>query len=529
MKFRWMTLAMTGMIVFLGAVLVDSARAERRSKLRPVLLIGLDGGEWTVIEDMWSKGYMPNFKSLADRGVRAPLATQYGKSPVIWTTIATGMKPDVHGITGFVVATEDGDVPVASTQRKVPAVWNIASAANLYVNVVGWWGSWPAEKVTGVNITEKVQSKDPNAAHPPEWDRKVKAELAQVNAQTYMQMFPGDQHFAGEDRVVAHYAPQLAAQDFDLMVMYLHGSDPNSHRYWRYYRPQDFATPPDPAELQKHADKVPKAYRSIDLVVGRVLEAAAKDTNIIIVSDHGFKALDRPLVKVTIDMDIVLSKLGYATLTNGKADVKKSRAYNYGSALNEQRKRIRFAVAGRDAGGTVDPSQVEVLRTQLMKDLAAVTYSSGKPVFKVSMPTAAEKANGVDIMVDILDDGAGKELMIKGVVTTEPVKGMIENSGGHSGDPPGVLIAAGPDINPKAVTKGISIHDITPTVLYGMGLPVAQDMAGRAWVELFTPEFRSANPLKTVPTYGRINASGVSSAQDEDKMLEELRELGYIE
>lgn len=529
MKTRWMNLVLACALLALALVMVDAARAERRSKLRPVLLIGLDGGEWKVIEDMWAKGYMPNFRALADRGIRAPLTTYYGKSPVIWTTIATGMKPDVHGITGFVVATEDGDVPVASTQRKVPAVWNIASAANLYVNSIGWWGSWPAEKVTGVNITEKVQSKDANAAWPADWDRKVKAELDQVNAQTYKQLFPGDQHFAGEDRVVAHYAPQLAAQGFDLMTMYLHGSDPNSHRYWRYYRPQDFTTPTDPAELQKHADKIPKAYRSIDLVVGRVLEAAPKDTNIFIVSDHGFKALETPIVKVTIDLDIVLSKLGYATLVDGKADVKKSRAYNYGSALNEQRKRVRLSVSGRDAGGTVDPTQVETVRAQLAKDLAAVTYTSGKPVFKVSQPNAAEKAQGVDLMLDILDDGAGKELLIKGVATTEPVKGMIENSGGHSGDPPGVFIAAGPDINPKGVAKGISIHDITPTVLYAMGLPVAQDMAGRAWVEVFTPEFRSANPLKTVPTYGKINATGTVSAQDEDKMLEELRELGYIE
>ena len=89
----------------------NDAEAERRGKESQMLLIGIDGAEWLVIEDLWAKGYLPHLRALVNRGVRAKLKTEYGKSPVIWTTIATGVLPEKHGITGFVVATDEGDVP----------------------------------------------------------------------------------------------------------------------------------------------------------------------------------------------------------------------------------------------------------------------------------------------------------------------------------------------------------------------------------------------------------------------------------
>ena len=122
----------------------------------PLIVIGLDGGEWKVIHRLWSEGKLPNLKALAARGVSATLRTAYNSSPVIWTTIATGVVPTVHGITNFVVATPQGDVPISSDLRKVPALWNMLSRTGRRVAVLGWWGSWPAEEVNGVVYTDRA-------------------------------------------------------------------------------------------------------------------------------------------------------------------------------------------------------------------------------------------------------------------------------------------------------------------------------------------------------------------------------------
>ena len=115
----------------------------------PLIVIGVDGGEWKVIRRLWAEGKLPHFKAIADRGITATLHTAYNSSPVIWTTIATGVIPEVHGITDFVVPTPRGDVPVSSAVRKVPALWNMLSRAGRRVAVLGWWASWPAEPVNG--------------------------------------------------------------------------------------------------------------------------------------------------------------------------------------------------------------------------------------------------------------------------------------------------------------------------------------------------------------------------------------------
>ena len=75
--------------------------------------------------------------------------------PVIWTTIATGKTPDQHRIGHFVAVNEKGEqLPVTSQMRKVKALWNILSDAGRRVGVVGWWATWPAEKVNGTIVSD---------------------------------------------------------------------------------------------------------------------------------------------------------------------------------------------------------------------------------------------------------------------------------------------------------------------------------------------------------------------------------------
>ena len=57
---------------------------------------------------------------------------------MIWTSIATGVKPARHGIVDFVVTSrETGSlVPVTSAMRQVPALWTLLSRQGIDVSVV---------------------------------------------------------------------------------------------------------------------------------------------------------------------------------------------------------------------------------------------------------------------------------------------------------------------------------------------------------------------------------------------------------
>ncbi|MBD3854101.1 MAG: alkaline phosphatase family protein, partial [Acidobacteria bacterium] len=101
---------------------VSCRGAEDPEPIHPFILFGVDGADWDVIEWLWEEGRLPHLRQLADRGIAAPLETFHHASPVIWTTVATGVMPDVHGITEFVVPTVKGDQPVSSSLRRVPAL-----------------------------------------------------------------------------------------------------------------------------------------------------------------------------------------------------------------------------------------------------------------------------------------------------------------------------------------------------------------------------------------------------------------------
>jgi predicted AlkP superfamily phosphohydrolase/phosphomutase len=94
-----------------------------------------------------------------------------------------------------------------------------------------------------------------------------------------------------------------------------------------------------------------------------------------------------------------------------------------------------------------------------------------------------------------------------GMQPLNPVKATIGRllrdanfSGTHERAPDGFLIAYGSAAEPGRRQRG-SIVDVTPTVLYFLGLPVARDMDGFARADLCTRAFTADRPIVFIPSY----------------------------
>ena len=159
----WALMGLVASPAFLACA--DSSRQS--APPGPVVVVGIDGASWSVIEQLWSTGRLPHLRQLAESGVTSRLTPVANPSPVIWTSMATGVLPERHGITNFVVNTEAGQVPVSSALRRVPAIWNMVSAAQRRVAVLGWWASWPAEEVSGIVVSDRAGADIDRAFHPP--------------------------------------------------------------------------------------------------------------------------------------------------------------------------------------------------------------------------------------------------------------------------------------------------------------------------------------------------------------------------
>lgn len=495
-------------------------------KPNPVIVVGIDGGEWKVIHRLWAEGRLPHLKQLADRGTTATLRTAYNSSPVIWTTIATGVTPRQHGITDFVVPTPQGDVPISSDVRKVPALWNMLTQAGRRVAVLGWWGSWPAEDVNGVVVSDRalldLERRVSPASYLPTFLEEVR------RAREEPSLFRDDEESEMRDRATARAAVTLAGQGFDLLLVYFRSPDIVSHNHWKHYEPSAFEDV-DPRELAAHRDRVPRSYEAVDQALGRILAAAPKNSNVLVVSDHGFHAAREEEVKLLLNLDAVLEKLEYLRRKAGAVDFANTRIYTYGSPSFRQVKLVRFSLAGRERGGQVRPGEREALQRQLAEDLAAVTYESGAPVFLVRNARPREIREGADFAVVVQTEGGTPVLRVRGERFPGAIESLSRISGTHTRNTHGILLAAGPDIDPGAKLEGIRIHDMAPTLLYGLGLPVAESFAGKPRTDLFSAEFRDDYPVRTIPSWGTRRSAGARPSKEDAKLLEELRALGYLQ
>src|SRR4029079_13581718 len=101
---------------------------------------------------------MPERQRLVPEGRRGVLRTEQPPlSPIVWTTMMTGVSPLEHRILDFArLRPSDGLAePITSSERRAPAIWNMTSAAKRSVLVLGLWATYPAESVRGTLVSDR--------------------------------------------------------------------------------------------------------------------------------------------------------------------------------------------------------------------------------------------------------------------------------------------------------------------------------------------------------------------------------------
>lgn len=317
-----------------------------------VAVIGWDGAEWSIIDELLERGDLPNLRRLVDEGVSAPFRSLPStKSPLVWTSIATGKVPEKHGIEDFgafqfpgmvnnFTEYPDGlglyrlisefmnqaDLPVTSTTRRCEAIWNILSDAGLSVGTVGYWASWPAEEVNGFVLSDRFTytlfnprssalSLREGQTHPPELldelngfcrlpDSITEEERSRFMPQTDGQRaYPqgwDQNHYTEWNPLYEFEVAYTASESFReagiflyrkynpaFFTIYFQAVDMISHFFWQYYRPHEFESVPE-NDVQRFGNVIPETYRYMDEILGEFLAVLEPGTDILVISDHGF-------------------------------------------------------------------------------------------------------------------------------------------------------------------------------------------------------------------------------------------------
>lgn len=314
-----------------GASEIEALRREVGTPPRRVLVVGWDGADWELLEGLIARGTMPNLARLRAAGSYGELAAFTPLlSPLIWTTIATGVPPEEHGVLDFVEVEPDGGatVPVTGRRRAVPAIWNAASALGMSVAVVGWWATWPAERVNGVAVSDRLFFLLSNtvAGAPagtvvfPPADEPAYTELARradeesgeravtallpVSSGAYARArragkgmadpIDGYRRILVGSRTYLEAALRALASRPALTMVYDIGTDEVGHLLAPHLPPALEGADPTFAESARVG--VERYFTLVDGYLGRLMERCPlAECAVVIVSDHGFKwGKDRP-------------------------------------------------------------------------------------------------------------------------------------------------------------------------------------------------------------------------------------------
>lgn len=278
-----------------------------------VVLVGLDGADWRVIQPMMEKGSLPTFAGMVKNGSTADLATIHqSNSAVIWASIYTGDAPDRHGVLDFYRIRFPGlgsagifpihriffkeladfvsplglaeQVPVDRFSLKAsPPVWEIADRAGLSIGLTdAYFYSFPALKPSRPESWFFSYGFDEYSSHPSQ----------------YLDLFAQPRNVA----LFRALRPILEGGDFKwqsgvlmkmlaehpqpkLVNLYTHQPDAYQHWYWKWYQPDHFFG--TAARLAANHDRIPGVYRDFDAFLARLLAQVGPDTVVIVVSDHG--------------------------------------------------------------------------------------------------------------------------------------------------------------------------------------------------------------------------------------------------
>ena len=152
-----------------------------------VLLFGIDGLAFRVLDPMIEQGLLPNFKRIRDTGVQGILkSTTPPMTPPAWMTISTGLPPAAHGVYDFWSYDKDEQgqpqAHIVTHRKGGKAIWNLLSDWGKRVIVANIPITYPPEPVNGILVSGYMApDTNSNITYPTSFKEVVLAAVPSVS------------------------------------------------------------------------------------------------------------------------------------------------------------------------------------------------------------------------------------------------------------------------------------------------------------------------------------------------------------
>ena len=280
--------------------MIENTKSQKQTENR-LLIIGLDGATFDLIDPWIKEGILPNIQKLLNKGARARLrSTIQPVTAPAWTTMLTGVNQGKHGLYDFVHRRE-GDYGIEITNASdihAPNIFSIASHYKKKVIAINIPYTFPPHPVYGIMIGgpfapavtpqltypvtfyETLMEISPNYFVMPEYDARHPNPL-----DDYAKTLTSD--FDVRLQLCSYL---LRHEQWDIFMVVFMAIDEAQHAFWHFH---ETSTNDDNGAF-KHT--IRDIYRKADETIGALIDLLdqspeQRPTNIVLVSDHGGGAL----------------------------------------------------------------------------------------------------------------------------------------------------------------------------------------------------------------------------------------------
>lgn len=527
------------------------------------IVIGIDGATFKIIQPLVKKGRLPNIAGLMSNGVHGNLRSGTPRiSPSIWTTIITGKNPGKHGIYDFVQNdySNKGYSFNSAADRKTKPIWTMLSDYEKKVCICGLLMTYPPDKVNGYMVSEIISDLGGDSAkstknshtYPSNLFEEIESKIGSFKLKRKKNNIRGMAHDIHEN---AEYRCKLykylsQKDNFDFQFFYFPETDTISHMGWRFLN----------RENDDLGNMIFDVYEKIDTYVGELI--SSDNMNVILVSDHGFCELKRVVslnnVLVSMGMlkykkngiksrykrlarkfhllkNLILNKrepLQGLNLKDFFDNVywESTKAYHFGTSCGT----IFINLKNREPHGIVEPAEYDTLCAEIsMKLENIVDKKTGQKIIKKvhrkeDLFSGAYMKDGPDLYIEF-NDGIGvhikKDARFCG---TDGITDAKAWTGDH--DENGIFIASGPQFKKGSTIENASVMDITPTILYIMGVPISKDIDGKILTDAIDNDFAAQNLPSFIDSDDDETGkdSDIYTKEDNNQIAQRLKDLGYL-
>jgi predicted AlkP superfamily phosphohydrolase/phosphomutase len=258
---------------------------------RRLLVIGLDGASWDILDPLIEEGVLCNLKELRQKGISKVLRSNF--PPVTasaWMSIATGKTPGETGVFDFWVLNDRGDWrlrPVTSSDYQAHgAVWDHLAASGRKVAVVNYPMLYPVYPIKGIMISGLGAPAGGNIFYPADLKDDLAKSIGRHKIYTPFARprYANPKAFIRDIRALISYSGQLSSRlidrSYDLFVFIISASDFLSHYAWGWWENKDSA----------YHRVFRDIWAELDAEIGKMLKVWSGG-DVLVISDHGMGPL----------------------------------------------------------------------------------------------------------------------------------------------------------------------------------------------------------------------------------------------